>query len=161
MRQYAVLAEEHAFPPRNIYVLEEGEILEFGPEGATVVGNIETESIFVDGIGVGDVGEIVLRDRKVLAEEGIVVVIITMKKSRNELLGDPDLVSRGFVYMKESETLIKEARELVKKVLNGKNDGKKAKNWMAIREKVTNELERFLYQKTKRRPMVLPVIVDV
>jgi ribonuclease J len=69
MRQYAVLAEEHAFPPRNIYVLEEGEILEFGPEGATVVGNIETESIFVDGIGVGDVGEIVLRDRKVLAEE--------------------------------------------------------------------------------------------
>jgi ribonuclease J len=84
-----------------------------------------------------------------------------MKKSRNELLGDPDLVSRGFVYMKESETLIKEARELVKKVLNGKNDGKKAKNWMAIREKVTNELERFLYQKTKRRPMVLPVIVDV
>lgn len=161
MRQYAVLAEEQGFNPRNIFVMEEGDVLEFGFDDARVVGNIETESIFVDGIGVGDVGEIVLRDRKVLAEEGIVVVIITMKKSRNQLLGEPDLVSRGFVYMKESESLIKEARELVKKVLNGKKDGKQAKNWMAMREKVTNELERFLYQKTKRRPMVLPVIVDV
>ena len=161
MKQYAILAEGTGVPHSNIFTLEEGEILEFDRDGARMVGNVNTESIFVDGIGVGDVGEIVLRDRKVLAEEGIVVVIITMKKSRNELIGEPDLVSRGFVYMKESESLIKEATEVVKKSLNGKSDGKRLKNWMAVREKVTNDLERFLYQKTKRRPMVLPVIVDV
>ncbi len=160
MKQYALLAEESGVPHQNIFALDEGEILEFSKESTRIVGNVNTEAIFVDGIGVGDVGEIVLRDRKVLAEEGIVVVIITISKKRNELLDDPDIVSRGFVYMKESESLIKEAQNVVKKSLNGK-DGKKFKNWMAVKEKVTNELERFLYQKTKRRPMVLPVIVDV
>jgi len=161
MKQYAILAEGIGVPHQNIFSLDEGEVLEFSRDGASVVGNVNTQSIFVDGIGVGDVGEIVLRDRKVLAEEGIVVVIITMKKSRNELVDEPDIVSRGFVYMKESEGLIKEATEVVKRSLNGKGDGKRIKNWMAVREKVTNDLERFLYQKTKRRPMVLPVIVDV
>lgn len=161
MRQYSILAEESGVPHQNIFLLDEGEVLEFGSDGAKRMGDINTESIFVDGIGVGDVGEIVLRDRKVLAEEGIVVVIITLKKARNELVGEPDLVSRGFVYMKESESLIKQATEVVKKSLNGGKDKKQIKNWMAVREKVTNDLERFLYQKTKRRPMVLPVIVDV
>ncbi|MDP2671854.1 MAG: ribonuclease J [bacterium] len=161
MRQYAILAEEAGVPHQNIFLLDEGEVIEFDHAGVHTAGDINTEAIFVDGIGVGDVGQIVLRDRKVLAEEGIVVVIITMKKAHNELIGEPDLVSRGFVYMKESESLIKEATEVVKKSLNGNKDQKKVKNWLAVREKVTNDLERFLYQKTKRRPMVLPVIVNV
>jgi ribonuclease J len=160
MKQYALLAEGTGVAHQNVFALEEGEVLEFSRDGARIVGNVNTQSIFVDGIGVGDVGEVVLRDRKVLAEEGIVVVIITLNKKRNELIDEPDIVSRGFVYMKESEGLIKEAQNIVKKSLNGK-DGKRIKNWMAVKERVTNDLEKFLYQKTQRRPMVLPVIVDV
>lgn len=99
-----------------------------------------------------------MRDRKVLAEEGIVVVILTIDKKQNRIIGDPDIVSRGFVYMKESEPLIKGATEVVK---NSLSSDKKIKNWMSVKEKVTNDLERFLYKKTQRKPMVVPVIVDV
>ncbi len=158
MKQYGMLAESTGVPKANIFIVDEAGIIEFDEHGARIKGEIHTENIFVDGIGVGDVGEIVLRDRKVLAEEGIVVVILTIDKAHNEIIGEPDIVSRGFVYMKESEPLIKQATEVIKKSLNG---DKKIKNWMAVREKVTMDLERFLYQKTQRKPMVVPVIVGV
>lgn len=158
MKQYGMLAESTGVPKANIFIVDEAGIIEFDEQGARIKGEIHTENIFVDGIGVGDVGEIVLRDRKVLAEEGIVVVILTIDKAHNEIIGEPDIVSRGFVYMKESEPLIKQATEVIKKSLNG---DKKIKNWMAVREKVTMDLERFLYQKTQRKPMVVPVIVGV
>ncbi|MEX0616185.1 MAG: ribonuclease J [Candidatus Woykebacteria bacterium] len=157
MRQYSLLAQETGIPAQNVLIVDEGGVVEFDKDSAKIVGEIETTNVFVDGIGVGDVGSIVLRDRKVLAEEGIVVVIVTVHKANNKLVGEPDIVSRGFVYMKESETLIKEAQEVVKKSLqNGK-----IKNWLAVREKVTSDLARYLYKKTARRPMVLPVIVSV
>jgi ribonuclease J len=158
MGHYSLLAQATGVPSENVLIVDEGGIIEFGHEGARVAGEIETTNVFVDGIGVGDVGSIVLRDRKVLAEEGIVVVIITIDKARNRMQGDPDIVSRGFVYMKESEKLIKEAQEVVRKSI--KSNGK-IKNWLAVREKITNDLEKFLYKKTARRPMVLPVIVGV
>src|SRR3990167_10684544 len=115
MRQYAFLAQLSGVPPQNILVVDEGGIIEFDRSGGRIAGEVETTNVFVDGIGVGDVGSIVLRDRKVLAEEGIVVVIVTVDKARNKLQGDPDIVSRGFVYMKESEKLIKGSQEVVKK----------------------------------------------
>lgn len=158
MRQYAALAQAAGIPSQNVLIIDEGGVIEFDKSGGRIAGEIETTKIFVDGIGVGDVGNIVLRDRKVLAEEGIVVVIVTINKSKNELVGEPDIVSRGFVYMKESEKLIREAQEVVKKTV--KRNGR-VKNWMAVKEKITNELEKFLFKKTARRPMVLPVIVDV
>lgn len=158
MKQYSLLAESTGVPRQNVLIVDEAGVIEFNEQGAKIAGEIDTENIFVDGIGVGDVGEVVLRDRKVLAEEGIVVVILTIDKQRAQIIGEPDIVSRGFVYMKESEPLIKQATEVIKKSLNG---DKKVKNWMSIKEKVTNDLERFLYQKTKRKPMVVPVIVDV
>jgi ribonuclease J len=158
MKQFGLLAESTGIPSQNVLIVDEGGVIEFDRSGARTKGEIQTENIFVDGIGVGDVGEVVLRDRKVLAEEGIVVVILTVNKSRNELIGEPDIVSRGFVYMKQSEPLIKEATETVKKSLN---HGQKIRNWIAVKEKITNELERFLYKKTQRKPMVVPVIVDV
>jgi len=158
MRQYAALAQASGVPAQNILIVDEGGIIEFDRSGGRIAGEVETTNVFVDGIGVGDVGSIVLRDRKVLAEEGIVVVILTMNKSRNQLIGDPDIVSRGFVYMKESEKLIKEAQDIVKKTVTSNG---RVKNWMAVREKITNDLERFLFKKTARRPMVLPVIVDI
>ncbi|GAI27645.1 unnamed protein product, partial [marine sediment metagenome] len=138
---------------------DEGGVVEFDRSGAWIAEEeIETTNVFVDGIGVGDVGSIVLRDRKVLAEEGIVVVIVTIHKRTNELLGEPGVISRGFVYMKESANLIRGSQEVVKKSL--KKDGK-VKNWLMVKEKITEDLERFLFKKTARRPMVLPVIVDV
>lgn len=158
MKHYAVLAESTGVPKQNVLIVDEAGVIEFSDQGAKVTGEIQTENIFVDGIGVGDVGEVVLRDRKVLAEEGIVVVILTIDKKQNQVIGEPDIVSRGFVYMKESEQLIKGATEIVKKSLNG---DRRIKNWMSVREKVTNDLERYLYQKTKRKPMVVPVIVGV
>ena len=119
MKQYGMLAESTGVPKANIFIVDEAGIIEFDEHGARIKGEIHTENIFVDGIGVGDVGEIVLRDRKVLAEEGIVVVILTIDKAHNEIIGEPDIVSRGFVYMKESEPLIKQATEVIKKSLNG------------------------------------------
>jgi len=157
MRRYSQLAQGAGVRPENIFIIDEGGIIEFDRSNAKVVGEIETTNVFVDGIGVGDVGAIVLRDRKVLAEEGIVVVIVTVEKAKNLLLGDPDIVSRGFVYMKESEKLIKEAQEVVKKSI--KSNGR-IKNWRAVKEKITNDLEKYLFKKTARRPMVLPVIID-
>jgi len=158
MRQYALLAESTGVAKQNILIVDEAGVIEFDQNGARINGEIQTENIFVDGIGVGDVGEVVLRDRKVLAEEGIVVVIVTVDKHRSKLIGDPDIVSRGFVYMKQSEQLIKEATETVK---NSLGNGKKIKNWITVREKIVNDLEKFLYRKTQRKPMVVPVIVDV
>ena len=158
MQQYALLAKETGVPDENIFLIDEGGIIEFNQNFGKITGEIETTNIFVDGLGVGDVGSIVIRDRKVLAEEGIVVVIITIDKVRNKLQGDPDIVSRGFVYMKESEKLIKGAQEVVKKSI--KTNGR-IKNWLAVREKITSDLSRYLFKKTARRPMVLPVIIGV
>jgi len=158
MHMFAQLAQNAGIQPHNIFIVGEGGIVEFDQGGARIAGQIETTNVFVDGIGVGDVGSIVLRDRKVLAEEGIVVVILTIHKQTNHLVGEPEIVSRGFVYMKESEGLIKGAQEVVKKSLDS---GRKIKNWLAVKEKITEDLERFLFKKTARRPMVLPVIVDV
>ncbi|HEX7456696.1 MAG TPA: ribonuclease J [Candidatus Nanoarchaeia archaeon] len=158
MRQFAQLAQTVGAPPQETFIIDEGEIVEFDHSGARVVGAVETTNVFVDGIGVGDVGSIVLRDRKVLAEEGIVVAIITVHKKTNKLVGEPGIISRGFVYMKESADLIRESQEVVKKTLR-KNG--KVKNWLMVKEKITEDLERFLFKKIARRPMVLPVIVDV
>ena len=158
MRQYALLAQQSGVPNQNILIIDEGGVIEFTRDSASIEGEVETTNVFVDGIGVGDVGNIVLRDRKVLAEEGIVVVIVTMNRQKNKLIGNPDIVSRGFVYMKESEKLIREAENVVKKSVerNGK-----IRNWLAIKEKITTDLERFLFKKTRRRPMVIPVIIDI
>jgi ribonuclease J len=158
MRQFGELAQTVSTPPRETFIVDEGGIIEFDWSGARINGEIETTNVFVDGIGVGDVGSIVLRDRKVLAEEGIVVVIITIHKKTNRLLGEPGVISRGFVYMKESGGLIRESQEVVKNSL--KRNGK-VKNWLMVKEKITEDLERFLFKKTARRPMVLPVIIDV
>ena len=158
MRQFGELAQTVSMPPRETFIVDEGGIIEFDRNGARINGEIETTNIFVDGIGVGDVGSIVLRDRKVLAEEGIVVVIITIHKKTNRLLGEPGVISRGFVYMKESAGLIRGSQEVVKNSL--KRNGK-VKNWLMIKEKITEDLERFLFKKTARRPMVLPVIIDI
>lgn len=156
MQQYATMAEKSGYKKEQIFLIEEGEILEFSVNGVRKTGKIETENIMVDGLGVGDVGNVVLRDRQLLAEEGIVVVIITMSHGNNQLVGEPEIVSRGFVYMKEAEKLMDNAKEVVKKSVANKQNQKQF-----LREKIANDLEKFLYDQTQRRPMVIPVIVEV
>jgi ribonuclease J len=158
MKKFVDLAANAGIEPRNAFILEEGDVLEFGSQGAKVDGQIETDNVMVDGLGVGDVGDVVLRDRRVLAEEGIVVVIVTVNRSNGQVVGEPDIVSRGFVYMKEAEPLISEMKELVQKAVPV---GKKVSDWHFIREKIMENLEKFLFEKTQRRPMVLPVVVEV
>ncbi|MCL5411127.1 MAG: ribonuclease J [Patescibacteria group bacterium] len=157
MKRFADLATNAGVDSKNIFILEEGNVLEFTKDGAKLDGEVETSNVMVDGLGVGDVGDVVLRDRRVLAEEGVVVVIVTIKKSTGEVVGEPDIVSRGFVYMKEAEPLISEVKELVKKSV----PAGKVSNWHFVREKIIDSLEKFLYQKTQRRPMVLTVVVEV
>ena len=158
MRQYANIAASAGFSPGNIIIADEGDIVEFDKQNGRLKGKIDTTNIFVDGLGVGDVGSIVLRDRKVMAEEGIVVVVVTVSKRQGRLLDEPEIISRGFVYMKESADLIKEAAKMV---VDSIGPDRRVKNWLAVKEKITSDLEKFLFKKTQRRPMVLPVIIDI
>jgi ribonuclease J len=114
----------------------------------------------VDGLGVGDVGNIVLRDRRVLAQDGILIVVLTIDKVTAEIVAGPDIVSRGFVYMRESEELIEEAREKVRMALN-ECELQQVTEWGIIKDRTREVLSRFLYERTKRRPMILPIIMEV
>lgn len=158
MKQLALLAQRAGIEARNTFVVDEGTVLEFNQNQGRIVQKLDTSNVMVDGLGVGDVGNVVLRDRKVLSEEGVVVVIVTIKKSTGEIFGDLDIISRGFVYMKEAEALIKESKEVVHRTI-GK--GGKIVDWYAVRERIVDSLEKFLFERTQRRPMILPVVIEV
>jgi len=165
LRIHGELAESIGIPKANIFIAANGQIIEFRRERDATIGRltnikIPTEYIMVDGLGVGDVSNIVLRDRRMMADDGIFMIIATVRRKSGELIGSPDIISRGFVYMKESKTLIEEARNLVKKICIDK--GKDfAADPMEIKNKLRDGVGQFLYKKTKRRPMVLPVIIEV
>jgi len=161
----ADLAKEVGVPEENVLLPENGQITEFTKQGQEVIGTVTetkvpTEYIMVDGLGVGDISNVVLRDRQVLAEDGMFVIIATISKKTGELVGSPDIISRGFVYMKESRKLIEEARHKVKKICRDNNPDHAA-DANEIKNKIRNEVGKFLFQKIQRRPMVLPVIIEV
>ncbi len=128
-------------------------------DGAAVTGKVHTGAIMVDGLGVGDVGNIVLRDRQHLSEDGIMVVVLTLEKRTNQLLAGPDIVSRGFVYVRESEDLMGEAREVVEEALDGCLS-KNISDWGKIKSTIKDALGDYVWKKTKRRPMILPIIME-
>lgn len=155
------LAADVGIPKDNIFLIDEGQVVEFKQNKAKVLKEtVPAGIVMVDGLGVGDVGEIVLRDRQAMAEEGMFVVIATVSSKTGRLIGSPDIISRGFVYMKEKEDLINRARNQVKKILSAHKD-KTPDNWSNIKHKIRENLGQFLYQETKRRPMVLPVVIEV
>ena len=156
---HAQLATEVGMPKSNVFVLEDGNILELDSEGAKVVEKLASGNIYVDGLGVGDIGSVVLRDRRLLSQDGMVVVIIAINKQTGKLVGRPDIVSRGFVDMKESGALIESSRDLVMKSID--RSGAHLADWGFINAKVKDTLTRFFYEQTKRRPMILPVTVEV
>lgn len=155
---YKRLALAAGAEEKDIFILEEGDVMEMDMTGARIAGRIPVENIMVDGLGVGDVGNVVLRDRKVLSEEGIVTVIITLDKHTGTLVGEPDIVSRGFVYAKENEKILRDMSELVKKTLT---DRPGRIDWHYAKTRIQDELEKFVFNETQRRPMILPIVVEV
>ncbi|MCR4617869.1 MAG: ribonuclease J [Lachnospiraceae bacterium] len=160
LKAQAKIAEELGMDKDHIKILSSGDVLEFGEDFATVTGRVPVGDILVDGLGVGDVGNVVLRDRQHLAEDGIMIVVMCLDEISGELVAGPDIVSRGFVYMKESEDLIEEARALVQETVEG-YIRRHVSDWGKIKSGTKDVLSEFVWKKTKRRPMILPVIQEV
>ncbi len=156
----ARLAEELGIEKDNIFIMSSGDVLELCEENAKVVDHVHTGAIYVDGLGVGDVGNIVIRDRQHLSEDGILIVVLTLEKYSNQILAGPDIVSRGFVYVRESESLIEEARMVVEEALEGCL-GRGISDWGKLKNVVKDSLNDYLWKKTKRSPMILPIIMEV
>lgn len=160
MQKHARLATGMGMNPKNILIADIGKVVELTPNSMKVVGSVPAGRILVDGIGVGDVGSIVLRDRKHLAEDGLIVVVSTIDSHDGHVVAGPDIVSRGFVYVRESEGLMDDAKKLVNTVLEECADNH-IHEWGTIKTRVRDALSRLLYERTKRNPMILPVIMEV
>lgn len=156
------IAQDLGLPQENIFVADNGQIIEFSSEGGRLTDRkVPTSYVMVDGLGVGDVGQIVLRDRQAMAKDGVFVIIVTVDHKTGRLVTSPDIISRGFVYMKESEKLIADVRQKIKKLMaSGTKEGIPA-DWSHIKMKIREEIGQFLYDQTERRPMVLPVVIEV
>ncbi len=158
--KHARLAEELGVSPDNIFIAENGQVLEFTRERGFISGRVTAGRLLVDGLGVGDVGNIVLRDRKQLAEDGLLIVVMTLSKETGVVIAGPDIVSRGFVYVREAEELLEEAKEKARWALN-KCEKNQVTDWGTIKGNIRDVLSKFLYEKTRRRPMILPIIMEV
>lgn len=146
--------------PENIYLVDKGEVVEFTNGQARQAGKVPSGNVLIDGLGVGDVGNIVLRDRRLLSKDGILVVVVTLNKKTGEFVSGPNIISRGFVYVRESEKLLEDANELVEVILR-KCVSENVNEWSSLKSSVREGLSRFLFEKTKRRPMILPIIMEV
>jgi ribonuclease J len=165
LQAHADLALQVGIPPANVFVADNGQVVEFSRPGHEAIGRLTSEKavtdyVMVDGLGVGDVSDIVLRDRRVMAEDGMIVAIATVDSKTGDPIGNPDIISRGFVYMKENRELIEETRSRIKKIVK-EHDPRTPADDDYIKNKIRNEIGQFLFVKTKRRPMVLPVVIKV
>lgn len=160
LKANAKLAESLGIDKENIFILKSGNVLELDDKSAKISGQVHTGAILVDGLGVGDVGNIVLRDRQHLAEDGILIVVLTLERGSNQLLAGPDIVSRGFVYVRESESLMEEARQVLQQALEGCLSNRHA-DWSRIKLVIRDTMNDFIWKRTKRKPMILPIIMDV
>lgn len=160
LKCHAELAQELGISKENTVVLSSGDMLEITEESAILVGKVQAQGIMVDGLGVGDVGNIVLRDRQHLSENGLIIIVLTLEKYTNQLLAGPDIVSRGFVYVRESEYLIDEAKSIVYAALERCLDNN-VSDWSKIKTEIKDSLSDYLWKKMKRNPMILPIIMEV
>ena len=154
------IAEKMGIDPHDIFILQSGDVLEMNYDSAKVTGKVQAGRVMVDGLGVGDVGNIVLRDRQMLSENGIVIVTLTLESDTKQLLSGPEIITRGFVYVKEAEDLLENAREVVEeavcKCLTYKNA-----DWNKIKSVIRDSLGAYVWKHTQRRPMILPIIMEV
>lgn len=157
----AAIAEALGIPKENIFMIQSGDVLAIDQNEAKVVDKVQTGSILVDGLGVGDVGNIVLRDRQHLAEDGIMIVVLTLERGTNQVLAGPDIVSRGFVYVRESEDLMEEAKHVLCDAIENCLIHNRYADWNRIKMVIRDTMNDFIWKKTKRKPMILPIIMDV
>lgn len=160
LRMHAQLAESVGVEPENIFILDNGDTVEIQNQKARYGLKVPAGNVLIDGLGIGDVGNIVLRDRKLLSQDGILVVVVTLSKQNASILSGPDIISRGFVYVRESEELLEEANRIVTSTLN-KLMVEKVNEWSSLKTHVRDALGRYLYEQTRRRPMILPIIMEV
>jgi ribonuclease J len=160
LMKHAKLAESLGIPRSRIFVAENGQIIEVGKKKAAITGKVTAGKILVDGLGVGDVGNIVLRDRKQLSQDGIIIVVVTINKDSGEVVAGPDIVTRGFVYVRESEQLIEDSKERVREALDVCAK-KRITEWAVMKAQIRERLGKHLFEKTGRRPMILPIIMEV
>ncbi len=160
LKRHSELAMEMGVAKENVQILSNGTVLELSKDEAKTVGHVTAQGILVDGLGVGDVGNIVLRDRQHLSQNGLIIVVVTLEKHSNLLVAGPDIVSRGFVYVRESENLMEECHDVVEDALNDCLN-RNITDWGKIKTSIKDELGEFLWKRTKRNPMILPIITEV
>ncbi|MFX4260860.1 ribonuclease J [Pelotomaculum propionicicum] len=157
--KHAELAKDVGVLPQNIIVAENGQVLEFSRRSGRITGRVAAGKVLVDGLGVGDVGNVVLKDRKLLSQDGILIIVLTIDRESGQVIAGPDIVSRGFVYVRESEELLEEAKARVQIALE-KCSEKGISEWASIKSQVRDAVGKYLYEKTRRRPMILPIIME-
>lgn len=160
LKTHAELAVSTGTPKENIFIMENGRTLEIGKNEAKMTIQVPSGMILVDGLGVGDVGNIVIRDRQLLSENGMIIVVVTLDRRTSKVISGPDIVTRGFVYVRESEDLMEDIRALAKDELD-KCDKDNIRDWSSIKSNLRDSLTRYVYSKTKRQPMILPILMDV
>lgn len=160
LKMHTHLAEDCDVPIDNTFVMENGHVLALSANEAHVAGRIPSGDVYIDGSGIGDIGNIVLRDRRILSEEGLVIVVVSVNMKTQKIVAGPDIISRGFVYMRESGTLISEAQKMLNSHLNAMIQ-EKSTQWTELKNEITDVLSPYLFEKTKRRPMILPIIMEV
>ncbi|HCT64606.1 MAG TPA: ribonuclease J [Lachnospiraceae bacterium] len=160
LQQHCQLAQNLGMPKENMFIMDNGKVLEIDQSGAKMAGSVTAGKVLVDGLGVGDVGNIVLRDRKHLAQDGLIVVVVTIDGDSGAVVAGPDIISRGFVYVRESEVLMEEAKTVIKNTLI-KCEQKHITDWSTIKGSIRDSLRDFLYERIKRNPMILPIIMEV
>ena len=160
LQTHAKLAREMGMDSNHILISDIGRVMELTQNSARLAGTVTAGQVFVDGLGVGDVGSVVLRDRRHLAQDGMIVVVVSLSGETGELVSGPDIITRGFVYVKESESLMEELREVALEALEA-CQVRGIVDWATIKSAIKGEMSRYLYKKTKRNPMILPVIMEV
>lgn len=160
LKRHGMLAEEMGIPRNNIFEMDLGNVLEITAGGAKITDTVEAGIILVDGAGIGDVGNVVLRDRKLLSEDGLMVVVTAIDSSTGELLDGPEIISRGFVYVKESENMIGNVKNIVKEIIDSSARGE-VKDYQVIKNQIRSKLRNYLFELTGRNPMILPVVMNV
>jgi ribonuclease J len=160
LKQHGELAIRLGLPPSNTVIVDNGDVIEVTKDSMKKNGTVVSGQVFVDGLGVGDVGNIVLRDRKHLSQDGILTVVVTIERESGSVIAGPDIISRGFVYVRESEDLMEEARNVVKDTLR-ECEEKRITDWATMKSSIKDALRIFLYERTKRKPMILPIIMEI
>ena len=156
---HSKLAQQLGMQKSQIFIADKGDIVEYKNNKMRMSGRVQAGNVLIDGIGVGDVGNIVLRDRKLLSQDGIFIVVVTLNRAQKKIASGPEILSRGFVYVRESEELMIEASDIAKNVIE-KYVGKETFEWTNIKQEIRDTLNTYLFQKTKRRPMIIPIIME-